>query len=425
MSQNRLPRSPLHGAGVPLVAALTERVPSTLTRWALYIWMFSLPYNVVTLHWLPSVLQGYLSIPRMAGLFLLPCFLLDPRTRPWKLPAAFWAFVTFFVVFAVSMLRSDFSSFVHIVAQFQLLILFFICYNLFLGSQRVRGIALFSYVTSCVTASVLTLSGLAVDHYKTMLRGGRETAFGADPNLYSMVLMAGILAAIGLAHIRKEKHALRVPVLWASVVLILAAIGKSASRGATLALAAGVLTFILRKGSLVVRLRNLVLLALIAGAVYGVLSRSQLLVERWTLAIETGSTSSRTKIWREAIEMVKEKPIFGWGPKATENLAERLQCPSSILATHNMVLNIMTFTGLVGFLPYLWGYIAVFRASWQARSGVEDILPMAIFISIFFTDMICGGLPGKFHWTWFAYILASSRLTVSCPRILSKRVAYS
>ena len=108
-----------------------ERTARPITRWAFYVWMFSLPYDVIVPQWLPEVFQGILSIPRMAGIVLLLAFLCDVKLRPWKRPPAFLAIAAFLMIFALSMLRSDFTELSTVLQQFQLVILFLICYNLF------------------------------------------------------------------------------------------------------------------------------------------------------------------------------------------------------------------------------------------------------------------------------------------------------
>jgi O-antigen ligase len=400
----------------PMATASSARAMAPFTRWAFYAWMFSLPFDVIVPSWLPMAFQGNISIPRMVGAALVLCFLIDPGVRPWRLPPALWAFAAFFGVFTLSMLRTDFTNYLVVLQQFQLLMAFFICYNLFVKDQATSG-ALYSYAISCGFASILILAGMAEGNRSERETEGREYAFGVDPNLYSMLLMVGALAAIGLAHIRWDKRALRLPILWGIALICVICIARSGSRGTSLALVIGILSFILRKGSFMVRLRNVILLAVVGSVAFWFLMHTEVLRERWIVAWETGSTSTRDTIYAAAWEMVQEKPVIGWGPKATLELANLTFAKGgNVRATHNMALAILTFAGFVGFLPYLWGYFTAALKSWQSRGGRENVLPLAIFAGIFVTDMVTGGLPGKLHWTFFAYMLAAGQLAVSAGK---------
>ena len=379
-----------------------ERTARPITRWAFYVWMFSLPYDVIVPQWLPEVFQGILSIPRMAGIVLLLAFLCDVKLRPWKRPPAFLAIAAFLMIFALSMLRSDFTELSTVLQQFQLVILFLICYNLFASRSVTQG-GLLSYAVSCGIASALALGGMSVADPT-----GRLGAFGANPNEYSQVLLIGTLAAIGIAYIRKVECGIPLAVLlWSVVLITMTAIAKSGSRGQTLALSIGIAALMLNKGSLRMRLRNLGLLAVIAGTGFCLLTYTDVLKDRWNDTFETGNTAGRDVITREAVQMILEKPLTGWGAAGGFELAHRVdRTRGEARAAHNMVLAMLLFTGFAGSAAYFTAYVTVLRASWWARSGVEGALPLAIFLALLIGDSVSGGLPLKLHWTFFAYQLA-------------------
>lgn len=419
MTQSNAFQKPLGGVGAPLTSISLERTISPLTRWAFYAWMFALPFDAITPTWLPNALQGFLSIPRMAGLALTLAFLLDPKLWPWRLPRGFSAIAAFFAVYTVSMLRNDFTNFVWVFQQFQLVLLLVICYNLFLTGLATRT-ALFSFVLSSGISAAMMLLGWTTDVYGSGGMSGRESAFGIDPNLYSKMLIVGVVVAIGIGHVRREKGLvvlpLVLPLLWALALSSMIAVADSASRSMTLALVVGLATFVLRKGSFWVRLRNLMLLAVVACVAFWILSHSDVLKQRWIETIETGATSSRGKIAMGAIEMIKDRPFIGFGPSANSELSKRL-FQGWTVASHNMVLEVLIVTGLVGFLPYLGAYVTIGWSAWRARSGVENVLPLAIFMTFFAADMGTGGFPEKLHWTFYAYLLGAGQLALSGTRL--------
>jgi O-antigen ligase len=408
--------NPSQGARLGQPAVSAKHTTSAFVRWAFYAFMASLPFEVLVPAWLPDVLQGSLSIPRIVGAVLFLAFVLETQLWPWRLPAAFIPFAVFFFSFTLSMLRADIGNFGLIFQQIQVLVLFVIAYNLFLQPKVIRG-GLLSFVIAGGASAILMLSGVTVDTYQYDMMRGRLSAFGADPNTYAMVLMVGVLMAIGLAHVRKEKGIVRLPLLWGSAVVMLIAIGQSGSRGITFALAVGVLAFILQRGSLLVRLRNLFLTAIAGIVMFWAFSQSELLMKRWTEAMDSGTTSGRDVIFREAINMLIAKPIIGWGTSGPHELAARLGDRGEVAATHNTLLAMLTQHGILGTLPYLCGYAMALFAAWRARIGVEGVLPLALFAAMFVATMGLGnGLITKLEWVVFAYQLAAGQLVVSAAR---------
>lgn len=386
------------------------------TRWALYLWFFSLPYDAFPLPGLPAELQGKLSIPRIAGIVLLAAFLIDRRVRPWRLPPGSKAFGLFFLVFTCSMLRSGFEAVGAVLQQFQMIAAFFVCYNLFLTRRPIQG-ALFSFVVSCGLSAALTLAGF-VDVQNLIVSGGRLSAVGWNANEYSEILAVGVLACIGLAHVRNTKSFLGIPILWGIILICLAAMVDAGSRGMTLALGVGVAVLVWPKSSAGGRLRRVALLFLIGGATFWMFRHAEVLASRWTELIERGATSGRGPIFIEATKMAVEKPLLGWGAEAPRQLAMRLDYWGEVRAAHNLVLAMLIHAGMLGAVPYFWGYWMVFRASWRSRKGTEGLLPLAIFVGMFIGDSISGGLPLKVQWTFFAYHLAAGGLAkcVAWPR---------
>lgn len=403
------PSSVPTGAGLRLPDV--ERTPGSFARWAFYVFMFTLPFEMLVPAWLPEALKGSLSIPRVAGGFLLAAILLDGKIRPLRLPAALLAFFIFFLVNVVSQLRGDVADFKIVMMYFQSLILFIFAYNMFLASSVVTG-ALLSFVFAGVLSAVLTLNGVLVDTVQVAALGGRLSGFGHDPNGYAIGLMVGVLLAAGLAHFRKGKRKgiVQLAFLWGGALVMLLVIIRTLSRGVTLALVAGALVMVLGKGTFSVRLRSLLLVAVAGGVVFWFSPGSEDILERWSQTIETGDTSGREEIVRAAVKMLMAKPLMGWGSDAPGELI-RLQGGvdlGDIGATHNNLLGMLIHHGLLGTLPAICGYVIVFRAAWRARTGVEDILPLTIFTAFFVTNLSLGGgyIP-KFEWTFFSYQLAA------------------
>jgi O-antigen ligase len=408
VAQSKLAQVPPYYTSVSAAANSLERSITPFTRWAFYAWMFSLPFDVIVPTWLPLEFRGGLSIPRIVGVVLALCFVIDPKTRPWKPSPAGLAFTIYVAIYTVSMLRSDFSEYPAVLLQVQSLVLFFISYNLFMATGVTRG-ALLSFALSCGIASLMVWAGIAQDDFLDSRTGGRQFGFGTDPNLYSKMLLVGIFVAIGVAHVRKDKGTFYLPLLWGSAMFCMLFIAKSGSRSAAVALGVGLATFILRKGSLLARTRNFALLAVAGYLAVCILGSSEVLVKRLRNTVEDGDTSGRDVIFANAWEMVKEKPLIGWGQAGGHELANRGGSKGDVRSTHNTILGTLLLTGLAGSVFFFWGCWKIVLGAWRSRAGVEDILPLVILAGLFIMEMLNGGALSKLHWTLFAYVLAAEK----------------
>jgi len=169
----------------------------------------------------------------------------------------------------------------------------------------------------------------------------------------------------------------------------------------------GIVVIGLEKIGFEFRLRSLIFILIITYITISIISSSSLLLDRWGMFIYDFESSSREKIVIHSIDMVREKPLLGWGPMAKTELAWRtFPFRGLVLATHNMPLAMLTYNGILGAIPYFYAYFLVSLAAYRAHLGREKILPLAIFTALFTSDMVNGGLPDKLHWVLFAYILA-------------------
>ena len=233
-----------------IATAPSERVAHPLTRWCFYAFLFTLPFEVMQPDWLPMFLRGNLSIPRMAGIALLLAFLLDFGLRPWKFTGAFLCFSAYFVVcvFRLGIFNPSWAF-----SQFQLLAIFFICYNLFTAAKTTRG-ALLSFIASCTLSAGLMALGALASERMVKTTGGRVAMFGMDPNIYAKYMVVGVICALAIAHARKEKSPALLLLLWPAALLLVTRIANTGSRSMSLALVVGLTALVLRKGGFSARI---------------------------------------------------------------------------------------------------------------------------------------------------------------------------
>jgi O-antigen ligase len=181
------------------------------------------------------------------------------------------------------------------------------------------------------------------------------------------------------------------------------------SRGGLIALAAGLWIFSLTGATLGIRIRNTVVaMAAIALAVWGAL-QSPLMQRRMEMAMQ-GNLAKREVIFPAAFQMFRDHPLYGWGPNNQFVLATRLRLPPALHLsrdTHNLFLELLTATGLLGTIPFLAGLWLCCRGAWRARRGTEGILPAAQMAALLIGNLSGNYIALKLQWVLLAYAMAS------------------
>ena len=110
-------------------------------------------------------------------------------------------------------------------------------------------------------------------------------------------------------------------------------------------------------------------------------------------------SDNRLEYWRQAIEAIKERPLFGSGPRTFYLLSRRLQSAPNSWSwfAHSFPLQTAAETGLVGLSIFLFLICVLFRGSWVPDEGQKTIK----------ADVYCCG-----EYCWFFYGCMNLRLTL-------------
>jgi O-antigen ligase len=150
--------------------------------------------------------------------------------------------------------------------------------------------------------------------------------------------------------------------------------------------------------------------------------QSDIVRHRFMVALEEGEMSERELIYPAAWQMFMEKPVVGWGPVTnTTELGTRLGLygHEDRIDAHNLILYVITATGIVGAIPFFLGTFLCVNAAWKGRGGAHGILPLAMIVTLLTSDMSVSGLNWKQHWLVLAYALASGAHFVARPKLSS------
>ena len=78
-----------------------------------------------------------------------------------------------------------------------------------------------------------------------------------------------------------------------------------------------------------------------------------------------------------------------------------------LFRSHNIVLDLMSSTGILGTLPFLIGYALCAAAAWRARRGRYGSLPLALMAVTFMGCMSGTWIASKILWFTFSIALAA------------------
>ncbi len=383
-----------------------SRFVSLLVLGGLYLLVASIPFEYPD-RTIP------LEIPTLTATLFLLSTMLHPARCYGRLPAPVLWFGVYLLVYVIAMLveaehvSEGVSEFV-IVLQGVLVLL--AAGNL-MKDERVARRAMLVFVGACTIRAALPLLGFARTASSVWTGGERVSALGQNANSAAMILAAGMVALIGLAYGRCHRSHRGLLLTGAVGALLGLAVLETGSRGGLLALVGGVLVFALAADSLRARLRNTAIgLAAISMLLAGAL-QLPVMKNRWEDSVRTGNLAGREQLYPALWTMFLERPILGWGPVSnTYELAGRIgERERPYRAAHNIMLELLTATGLAGALPFLIGGALCVRHAWRARRSGHGVLPLALLFSVFLSNMSGDWIASKLIWIVLAFAYASGQ----------------
>ena len=373
-----------------------------------------------------------LEIPTLTGAVFLLGTLFYPRRCYGRVPAAVVWFAVYLIAFLLSMIASGGDFAAPAISEFVVVlqgILVLLAAGNLMQDERVATRALATLVGACVLdgthaggladaigghvaghilhgvvdTEALPFVGFARTTSAVWTGGERVSALGQNANSAAMILAAGLIALIGLAYEQRGSRS-RLILTGLLGALLGFAVLETGSRGGLASLVGGVLVFALAADTLRTRLRNAVIAALaIALLILGIL-HLPVIKNRLEDSMKTGNMAGREQLYPALWTMFLEKPALGWGPVAnTYELAARIgERERPLRAARNIVLELVTATGIIGAIPFLLGGWLCVRAAWRSRRGPHGVLPLALFCSVLISNMSGDWIAAKLIWVVLA-----------------------
>jgi len=391
-----------------------------IVRWALYVTVFLIPLEY------PDRLV--FEVSTIAGSCFLAVTVLQPRACYRLLP---WAMLAFALYFGVEQLAFVTEGAVYpgglyldeVAKSFLLFLLWvlfgWVCSNLLREERLYRG-ALKSLVFGCLVRAALPLLGIGRTAHEQGTGGERVTALGQNANQSAHVLALGLLAFIGLTYVQPAGVPPRRIFGWGAVVLIGVGIVQTGSRGGLVVFSVGLLVYLATGRTLRARIRNIAVAIMGFGVMIFIVSQSEVMRGRLERA-EEGSFSQRENIFPTLLGMFRERPTLGWGPVTNKyELASRLgDAIHDRRDAHNILLEVLTASGLLGTIPFCLGLWLCVRSAWLARAGPRGVVPLALVLAVIAGNMSENRIAGPLLWLILGCALASEVEPLTRPRAVT------
>ena len=393
-----------------------------VVRWAFYAFVFSLLFEMGKDRELPF------EIPTVLSSLLIVVALLKPRTYFRQPPLALCWFALYLWVFLISLVVHGPGTAplvgTRLVWLVQLLLQFWVTYNLMRDDRVARG-ALLTYVAACGVLAALQLSGL-LDATANPRLATRATVMGQNPSNLAGLLSLGLLMMVGLScgakqrEQRAQKSLLLRLLAWPLFALLGALTISTGGRGPLLALGAGMLAFAFRHGGLWSKVKRGLLILLGIGFLGYFAYQSDAVRGRFERSFMSGNLAGREKLFPAAWQMFQDQPLLGWGPvNKNFEIQRRAQLPGNIESRdpHNLFLEVLTATGLLGAIPFFAGIWLCALAAWKSRLGPYGVLPFALLVTALLVNLSVNWFYCKAYWLVLAFALASGHATVAARSV--------
>lgn len=376
---------------------------SQLQRTALYLFFFSINFEV----WEPFSTGGYFSISKFTGLVYLVTitpqignFIRTDRISSFLRPILFF----FGLLTLVSLVNiNSYTQTFFDLSIFLNIFLFLLLINHARKEPLVLEMGMLWFSFGSVSLALLYNAGIGVEYL-----GGRVSLFGDNQNIIGLRMCISMTILILAVLQNKLRFGSFRYLFFLPIPLMLHLMFQTGSRVATISFC---LIFIV--GVILLKTNNIwskisfSILGIIAfGYGWNFMLQSETLVLRLLNVSDVTGLAGRDLIWEKLFPLIENNPILGVGKTGYALFARNVF--GVVESPHNVILEILCYTGFVGLLIYLIFLARLFKAGFQSYTMKGELLPLLLIIPV--VGILLSGqiLNVKIGWVIFSYIVGSS-----------------
>jgi O-antigen ligase len=370
---------------------------------ALCLFCFSINFEV----WDPLSTGGIFSISKLTGFVYLATILpqLKRYTRTDLINCfmrpiwLFFGLLTLISLINVNKIAWNFFD----ISLFQNIILFLILMNHARKDSSVLDKGMLSFAFGSVVLALLFNSGIGVEY-----KGGRVTVFGDNENIVGLrMCISMIILMLSVVQDRfmlgKWRYLFLLP-----IPIMLHLMFQTGSRVSLISAC-----FAFMFGVILLKVRKITykILSFIVGVIiftygFNFMMQSETLLKRLLSAAGEGDLSGRDVIWTKLFSLIENNPILGVGKTGYAYFSQDIF--GNLISPHNVILEVLCYTGIVGLFIYLFFLYRVFKAGLNSYKIYGLLLPLLLLFPI--VGILLSGqiLNVKIGWVIFAYIAGSS-----------------
>jgi len=353
------------------------------------------------------------TMPTIAGIAIVIAYLLfNPfRRNAGRMDNAFLALLVCALITMVGELfryivYGDFPSNSYLetfLMYLKLIIIFYIFNKMIAQSPRLYKLLLYTWV---ITMCILAIMAIFRIELFTYDYSGRIGIKGENLNIVGH-RWAGVAAGMIAYLITKRKFLSKtnIAVIVLIGILTLASF-QSGSKGASLALLAGLTVFLLFSAQLKLKtvVKYAALALLFASYLYWTFTKTTVIVDRWSkVGVDNRVTETRTNLFWASLGLIAENPVLGYGSEYDVLLGNRLH--RAPIVSHNTITQVLLTSGIVGLIPFA---LAIGLGVRKSHRYINNPLGGAVFAAwvAFLGSMAFINLAHvKFLWLMFIVVV--------------------
>ncbi len=302
------------------------------------------------------------------------------------------------------------------------------------GGALLGGLSVVQAVTHTYSNTYWGLAQAPIRGITVRATDHRSAGPIGDPNFYGLILAA--IVPLALMRLRDERQGLLRLAAGLSVLLLVAGLVLTYSRGDILTLGVALLAFAVLTR---VRVRHMAIALAVAvpiavtfvpGSYWQRLSYLTATLSQSPGAVSDASLNKRAAAGEVALAIFGDHPFLGVGADNYSAVyfpyARQLNVPDAASYSHDIYLQVAAETGLLGLVPYLAALFLALRAAWRgrraarrARDPLRESLSTSCLLALITYLFGLAFLPGAYpRYLWLLVGLAMAAATCVSRRPL-------